>query len=151
MLVGYIHEKCSPSECIGFDFNNACCQVMKDSLILFSKILTFMAIIFYRYLLLFKMRNAFMLREDFWSFFLPLWSMLFSLLTQTVFVYSPGKNTVNYNLCMGSFPSKYHGEPVKKNIFILLVGVFCVIANTVVLIKTLIYKVKVCNNLFLAP
>jgi len=90
-----------------------------------------------------------MLREDFGSFFLPLWSMLFSLLSQIVFVYSPGKNTVKYYMCMGSFPIKYHGVSVKKNVVTFLVGVFCVFVNTLVLVKTLIYKVKVCNNLLL--
>jgi hypothetical protein len=84
-----------------------------------------------------------MVKDEFWCFFLTMWSAFVSILSQTVFVISPGKNPINYYMCMGSYPKQYAGMPVKKNPALLFVAALCIVVNFVVISKTTLYKLKV--------
>lgn len=84
-----------------------------------------------------------MVNESFWCIFLTIWSALSSLLSQSVFVLSPGKNTINYYMCMDSYPQIFSGMPVKPNPTIIVIGFLCVGVNSYVYARIFMFKVKV--------
>ncbi len=84
-----------------------------------------------------------MVKDSFWCAFLTLWCGFISLFSQIVFVLSPGKNTMNYYMCMDTYPKVFSGMPVKPNPTIVLVGLLCAGVNIFVYTRICIFKVQV--------
>lgn len=86
----------------------------------------FNAIIIARCTYLHCLKNPTALQDDYWKMFTNLWILVFWIVTQTVYIITPGKNPINYYMCIGSYPSEYKNQPVKVNLSMLYVTLFSI-------------------------
>ena len=82
------------------------------------------ATILIRYMFIFCMKNPTALQDDFWRLYLSIWTSCYSLISQIIFHWTPGKFPHNYFICVGKFPLKYVGVPIKKNVPMTLLLLF---------------------------
>jgi hypothetical protein len=54
-----------------------------------------------RYLYVFYLKNPHEFKDDFWHLFINLWVISVSFVSQFTFVQLPGKQPMNYYLCIG--------------------------------------------------
>ena len=59
------------------------------------------AILIIRYIFIFYLKNPTALQDDFWKLFINIWITVFTLLTQFVVSYQPGKHYLIYYICQG--------------------------------------------------
>ncbi len=74
------------------------------------------AVIIVSYICIFCCKNPTALQDDFWRLFINLWALGFSIISQLTYVISPGKNPVNYYLCLGEYPVKLQERSTKFNL-----------------------------------
>ena len=86
------------------------------TMIAMQVILFFNAMNISRYIFIFWLKNPLNFQDDFWSTFVNLWIVSFSLVSQFVYVFLPGKQALNFYICSGSFEAKlYYKLPKKFN------------------------------------
>jgi hypothetical protein len=84
-----------------------------------------------RYLFIFYLKNPFQFQDEFWHTFCNAWVASFALLSQFVFVYSPGHQPLNFFLCVGKNPRcQFHQHflrafLVRKSFWQLFLVTFC--------------------------
>ncbi len=73
------------------------------------------AIFIIQYVCLFHVKNPTALHEGFWQIFINICAFLYAFLTQLIYNVMPGKNPINYYLCIGQFPLVLNRQSVKFN------------------------------------
>jgi hypothetical protein len=68
-----------------------------------------------KYFYIFIFKNPAGIKEDFWCFFLNIWSLLISCITQFIYEFMPGRNHINFYFCSGTFDISLANEKVKQN------------------------------------
>jgi hypothetical protein len=79
----------------------------------FLQIFTFIFSVKYFYI--FVLRNPSGINEEFWCFFLNIWSLLISCLTQFVYQFMPGRHPIKFYICCGKFDNLLSSENAKIN------------------------------------
>jgi hypothetical protein len=63
-------------------------------------------IVIFRYIFIFWLKNPAAFQDQFWHFFLLIWMSGFSFVSQWVFAYFPGTQSLNYYVCLGISPAE---------------------------------------------
>jgi hypothetical protein len=95
-----------------------------------------------RYIFVVKSRNPTAVQDEFWMFFLGMWTVGFALICQTTTLIYPGKEPITFYFCTGKMPKVLVGEKVKNNAsftFIFLVSGIC---HAYIHVKLAIHKCK---------
>lgn len=74
--------------------------VLKNA-ILIQIVLYYDALVLVRYLSIFWLKSPLTFQNEFWFVIVNIWVVSFSLLSQAVFVFLPGRQPLNYYLCKG--------------------------------------------------
>ena len=97
-----------------------------------------------RYLFIFYLKNPFQFQDEFWHTFCNAWVASFALLSQFVFVYSPGHQPLNFFLCVGKNPRTSGTDLiVKKNFCFNIILLLSIILQVSVAIKFVIHRLKI--------
>jgi hypothetical protein len=91
-----------------------------------SALLLFDAMIIARFTFLYFLKNPTALPDNFWKMFINAWIAVFCVISQSVFLMLPGKNPINYYMCVGKYPEEFHNQPVKVNYSVLIVSIFSI-------------------------
>jgi len=86
-------------------------------------LLLFDSIILVRYLFLCHLKNPTALQDTFWKVLLNIWILSTCLLLQCVYIILPGKNPINFYMCVGKYPVRFQNVPVKMNFSFLILAV----------------------------
>jgi hypothetical protein len=105
------------------------------------------AILIIRYLFVFHLKNPTGTQDDFWSFFLTLWSFIASFLIQGVFSSWPGHNPNMFYICIGKFPAGHDQKNGKRNIFINVLFLISFLAHLAAGYRYYLYKREERKNL----
>ena len=92
-------------------------------------LLLFDSIIIARFIFVYCIKNPTALQHDFWNILTNAWITSFWIITQTIYILIPGKNPINYYMCIGKYPNEYQYQPVKVNHAVLLVGLFSILLH----------------------
>ena len=105
-------------------FNKSFCflhLVIRNMLIL-QAILFFDAINIMRYILKYWLKNPFYFQDEFWYTFINIWIVSFSFISQFIYVFLPGCQTLNYSFCIGESTAPCFVEfPIKLNWTLLII------------------------------
>ena len=118
---------------VGFIDSQIICgldAILRNSISMFG-ILLFDWIIIVRYLFLFYLKNPTALQDDFWKLFICLWNVGLCSISQFVYIFSPGKNPMNFYMCVGQYPIEYQNLPVKLNLSLLFISIFSLLIHLV--------------------
>jgi hypothetical protein len=63
-------------------------------------------VVIFRYVFIFWLKNPAAFQDEFWHLFLVIWMSGFSLVSQWVFAYFPGTQSLNYYVCLGIYPTE---------------------------------------------
>ena len=74
-------------------------------------------------------KNPTALQDDFWQLFINLWTFTFSVISQYVYYILPGKNPINFYICMGEYPNILTGFGVKINFSQIIIGILSLLAH----------------------
>jgi hypothetical protein len=102
-------------------------------------LLLFDSVMIVRLIFIHFLKNPTAVRDDFWIVFINAWTAAFSAVSQTVFLLQPGKDPINYYMCMGKYPIEFQNQPFKVNYSFLVVCIFSIVlhlAAVVVKLKT---------------
>ena len=95
-----------------------------------------------RYLFVFHLKNPTAAQDDFWALFLNMWTTAAGVLTQSLFLYLPGKNPNDYYICIGRLPAKMVTAPMKVNYSLVFMTLFSVLANFAVALRFKVFKIR---------
>jgi hypothetical protein len=73
-------------------------------------------IIAVRYIFIFHIKNPTAMQDDYWRIFLNIWTIGFSVISQFVFAWLPGKSPLHYFVCMGENLENVNNQLAKQNI-----------------------------------
>jgi len=94
-----------------------------------------------RYVSLFVTDQISEAKEAYWSFFVNIWIATFSVLSQVIFLYFPGRQPLNYYICLGEdISEEMKGESVKINYIAAIVNLVTVAIQMFVALKVLKLK-----------
>jgi hypothetical protein len=116
--------------------------VMKNTTSL-QILIFFDGIIVARYFYVFRLKNPAAFQDEFWHRFLNIWTASFSFISQSAFVYLPGRQPLNYYICTGKISSEDLETPLKINRILGLTGVTSVLVHIVIAAKIYRFKHKV--------
>ena len=88
-------------------------QFVLKNTILCHLMLLLIFIIVVKYLSIYVLKNPTEIMNNFWNFFINIASLSFSFCSQIVFVLLPGRNPINYFICIGTYPRKFEKTPQK--------------------------------------
>jgi hypothetical protein len=94
-----------------------------------------------RYLFIFKIQNPASLEDDFWNYFLCLWTTGFSIVSQFVFFFWPGLQPVHIYVCTGESPSE--NIPLKQRWSAIFTAAGSLILVFALLIRIEVHKRKI--------
>ncbi len=83
-------------------------QVIKNALTQQLLIIVNLIVVF-RYVFIFWLKNPVAFQDEFWHFFLVIWMIGFSFVSQWIFAYFPGTQPLNYYVCLGINPIENSG------------------------------------------
>ena len=63
-------------------------------------------VVIFWYVFIFWLKNPAAFQDEFWHLFLVIWMSGFSLVSQWVFAYFPGTQSLNYYVCLGIYPTE---------------------------------------------
>jgi hypothetical protein len=106
-------------------------------------LLFFDGIIVARYFYIFYLKNPAGFQDEFWNRFISIWVFAFSSISQAAFVYLPGRQPLNYYICVGKITDLEMMAPLKINSIMGLSGVLTFFAHVVIGIKIHKFKRKV--------
>lgn len=133
------------------------CQIMcaLDSFLrnffILQVLLIHTSIVLIRYFCIMWSKNPTALQDDFWQLFINLWTILLTSISQFIYYVLPGKEPINYYICMGEYPYRMEGIGVKINYSQVFIFLICLVTHFYVeiSIRTLrknIYKEKLGNT-----
>jgi len=108
-------------------------------------LLLFDSIIIVRYLFLFHLKNPTALQDAFWKVLLNIWIFSASLLLQCVYMILPGKNPINFYMCVGKYPVRFQNIPIKMNFSLFILAMLSGFVHLFVGLFKIKYNLK--NNL----
>ena len=121
------------------EFVCTCDNILRNTI--YVQILLLLDAVFLcRYIFIFHLKNPTALQEDFWKLFINLITITFSIISQVTLFLLPGKHPNMYYVCLGEFPNKYIGLPVKTNITFIAIFVVTLIFYIYANIKIKIYS-----------
>ena len=82
-------------------------------------------IVLFRYIFIFWLKNRAAFHDDFWHFFLVIWSASFSFISQWIVAFPPGSQSLNFYLCSGTYPEDSDGKLSPKQNYPLRAFQFC--------------------------
>ena len=88
-----------------------------------------------RFVLIFCLKNSSLCYDDFWNFFVRMWTAAFALISQFVHFFFPGKKTLSYYICIQDYPLSDHTLQYKVRWFTVALTLLSVILCTVIYIK----------------
>ena len=100
------------------------------------------SIVLGRYIFIFHLKNPTALQDDFWKFFINLWSAVTSVLSQYIFYWTPGKSPIHYHICLGEDPDITNEQGIKPNTSMTAIGISSIVLFLIIRIRTFIYKKK---------
>ncbi len=106
-------------------------------------ILLINAITISRYLFIFWLKNPGVVWDDFWSFYITLWIIIFSSLFNFVYFYLPGPQPLSYYLCSYIEPQTDGNLPKRPT---LIFEVFSVFVMLIINIRIFMFKRKSRSN-----
>ena len=99
-----------------------------------------------RYICIFWLKNPATFHDDFWTYFLNIWIAGFSYISQFIFVYLPGKQTINFYIFSGKNPVSDTSKPSKFNLPFVIIAIVSVTVHFFVSTKIFIFKNKINNK-----
>ena len=102
------------------------------------------AIAIIRYLLFFWLRNISEFQDEFWSNFINIWVVSFSVISQTVFILMPGSPTTGFFICIGQDPGV--GGKSKINYIYDIALILSISIQILVAIRIIVHKTKIHEN-----
>lgn len=103
-------------------------------------LLFFSAISVLRYLFIFHLKNPSCFENDFWTSYLNIWVITFSVLSQVVHSLLPGRQPMNFYICSGICPDSSDVAFAKVNYVLIGTHVFSFLAHIVVRLKIFVFK-----------
>jgi hypothetical protein len=100
-------------------------------------------IIFGRYFFIFWLKNPAAFNDDFWSLFLNIWIVMFSIISPISFFMVSSKQPALYYICIGNILDLDQNTPLTdtSSLFNFLIA-FTVISHSVILLRKTVYKMK---------
>jgi hypothetical protein len=95
-----------------------------------------------RYIHLFHLDNPGQFKHEFWHVFINIWTVCFSIISQTAFVLSPGKQPIYYFICTGENPGK-NKKKKKINYLMSFLLVASVILQVAIAVKFVSHRMKI--------
>jgi len=114
---------------------------------IFQIILLLDAILIVRYMFVFHLKNPTATQDDFWTFFIILWSFLASVLVHFVFAFLPGYKVSMVYICLGRFPAGHNLTYAKRNFAMNSLLLISFIAHIMVGVRYSYYKYQEKRNL----
>ena len=71
------------------------------------------AMLIIKYIFIFHLKNPTAVQDDFWTFWINLWTFAFFLLSTTVVNTLPGRDPPRVTICIGKIPLKHINAPYK--------------------------------------
>jgi hypothetical protein len=81
----------------------------------FQLIQLFTSIFTVKYFYIFVLKNPAGVHEEFWCFFINMWSLGLSLITEFIHQFMPGRSGIKFYICTGRFDNSLTTEKVKVN------------------------------------
>lgn len=81
----------------------------------FQLIQLFTFIFTVKYFYIFVLRNPWGVYEEFWCFFLNVWSLFISCISEFIYQFLPGRRQIKFYICSGKFANSLANEIVKQN------------------------------------
>jgi len=85
-------------------------------------------------------KNPTAIQDDFWQLFINLWTFTFSVISQYVYYILPGKNPINFYICMGEYPSMLTKFAVKTNFSQIVIGILSLLIHLFVELSIQTFK-----------
>ena len=97
-----------------------------------------------RYLFVFYLKNPSQFKDDFWHKCINIWVVAFCFISQFAVAYLPGRQPLNYYLCVGVDPRSDGGSisDVKKNYVVTTTLLLSVAIQVSVAIRFIVHRVK---------
>jgi hypothetical protein len=100
-------------------------------------------IIFGQYFFIFWLKNPVAFKDDFWSLFLNIWIVMFSVISPIAFFMVSSKQPLMYYICIGNILDLDQNTSQTDSLSLLNILIaFTIIAHSVILLKKTIYKTK---------
>jgi hypothetical protein len=84
-----------------------------NNVISFHMLFLIDAMLIIKYIFIFHLRNPTAVQDDFWTFWINLWTFMFFLLSTTVVITLPGIDPPRVTICIGKIPLKHINAPYK--------------------------------------
>jgi len=97
-------------------------------------------IIISRYIFIFWLKNPAAFQDEFWSPFVNVWVILFSIFSQIVFEWMLGKDTLNHHICTGLSPPLLNIRKFEYNRFNAYFVPLSLLLHIVLMVKIKIFK-----------
>jgi hypothetical protein len=115
-----------------------------------SNILTLLNyIVFCKYIFIFWMKNPGSVHDDFWSVFISMWTLGFSIIFSLIKIFQPRKETIFYYICVNSDPEIDNHLQARADDQIELM--FCILLHLVITLRVQIFKYKKAHSTAVAP
>ncbi len=106
-------------------------------------ILNHTALVLIRYIFVIWAKNPTALQDDFWQLFINLWTFTLSSITQYVYYILPGKESINFYICIGKYPNMLIGTGVKTNYSQIIICILSMLIHLFVEISILAFRKNV--------
>jgi hypothetical protein len=93
-----------------------------------------------RYIFIFKLKNPAAFHDDFWSYFLNIWVIGFSVISEIILYRLPGRNSIYFYICTGKFISTE--EAAKKWHHVSLLSLSAIVIQILISLRILLFKRK---------
>ena len=100
------------------------------------------AIVVGRYVFVFCLKNPAAFNDDFWSKFINIWIVGFSVAQQIVAAQMPGKSSVYFYICTGKNPQLDRDVPLKNHTYIMVQFIATALLHTFGSIRLYLYNRK---------
>ena len=106
-------------------------------------VLTMGFIMVIRYIFIFWLKNPAAFEDEFWSLFLNVWTILFTLTSELVLIWLPGKDNFDIYICTGADPSENQDLSEKNSNFSVAIKAVSLGLQFVIMARIQIYKLKI--------
>ena len=117
--------------------------VLKNA-VLIQIVLFYDALVLVRYLSIFWLKSPLTFQNEFWFLIVNIWVVSFSLLSQAVFVFLPGRQPLNYYLCKGPLEEHSNIYETKSKVNWQLVAIlsFSLVLHIAANMRIKLFKMK---------
>ncbi len=109
--------------------------------------LTFLSITAVKYISVFVLKSPTRQESEFWCFFLTISNLFLAFIAQTVNFLLPGRQNVNFHVCLGTDPGKFNKSDHKINYSIILSIGMSIVGNMIVIVRIKLLRKRFMNNL----